>query len=316
MMEDDDSVLRLTDQFTLINLKSIVSQNGMAPALANHNSLVDNICESLINMQISDVEKQRLDSEVSHFFREHMQTKKNVTGDQRMEQIIHLINNIPGYELSYFQKMFMDEILKCMSPIIFGNPPAHELANLLKKYGQEPPKTRMMFGGTSRRGGKTDTLTLAAAALLACCPNVSILFFSIYIPTCEVACRTVYAWLKDWGFVVNQQVKKTKMTITFYNPQDITDVRTLIFISGQNKDVRKKIYLYLFFMYLFLYIFSCLPPSSFNKFLLFFSKKKNFNIYILLNLELFFKKKNLFLREREKWAQANQKHWKKKNTFH
>jgi len=244
----DDSILKLTDKFTLLNLKEMVSQNGPAPALANHNALVDNICGSLIDMQISDVEKQRLDSEVAHFFREHVKAKKAVTGDQRMEQIIHLVNNVPGYELSYFQKMFMDEILTCMSPIIFGNPPAHELANLLKKYGKEPPKTRITFAGTSRRGGKSDTLTLAAAAMLACCPNISILFFSIYIPTCQVACITVYAWLKDWGFVVNGQVKKNSMKITFYNPNDITDVRTIMFISGQNKDVR------LFFIYI-LYLF-------------------------------------------------------------
>jgi hypothetical protein len=114
----------------------------------------------------------------------------------------------------------------------------------LKKYGMTVPKTQMTFIGTSRRGGKTDIMTMCAAAILACVPYARVLYFSIFDKTCEVACNTVYQWLVDWGMRARIHSKSSlKITVYGDSPEDI---RSMIFINGQSENVSHTYYIYIY----------------------------------------------------------------------
>jgi hypothetical protein len=202
--------------------------------LCNYNDLVQEICESITRRNQQSEDNDCVKSSTTQFYQRYVHQTAAWTGDECMENIIKLSHNIPGYSMSYFQREFSKEMLECFSPLIFRNAPAHELALHLKKYSMEPPETHFVFCGTARRGGKTDTMTITAAAMIASVPNIDLLYFSLFSTTCELACTTTYRWLQDWGFA--HKVKKRKQRITFYG-DTAGDVRTLTFINGQNKDV-------------------------------------------------------------------------------
>jgi hypothetical protein len=205
-----------------------------APALVNHLPLVAELCDKLTQLHIDRVDRERLRSSEDQFFLDYVDRPTAWTGNKRMERIMQLCNNVPGYDLSPFQKMCLKEILQCMSPVIFGNPSANELAMYLRKYGMQVPRKKMVFIGTSRRGGKTDIMTMSAASMLATVPHLNLLYFSIYNLTCEVACSTVKQWLDDWGLGDRVHKRKLQLTVRGDTPDD---VRTIIFINGQTTDV-------------------------------------------------------------------------------
>jgi hypothetical protein len=206
----------------------------MVGHICNYNDLVQEICESITHRNQQSEENDCVKSSTTQFYQRYVHKAATWTGDECMENIIRLSNNIPGYSMSYFQREFSKEMLQCFSPLIFRNAPAHELALHLRKYGMEPPDTHFVFCGTARRGGKTDTMTITAGAMLASVPNINLLYFSLFSTTCELACTTTYRWLQDWGYAA--KIKKRKQQIRFYG-DSTGDVRTLTFINGQNKDV-------------------------------------------------------------------------------
>jgi hypothetical protein len=207
-----------------------------APAMVNHMPLVRELCGKLTETHLAHLDKERMRRSEDQFFLDYVDHQAQWTGSKRMERIIDMCNNVPGYYLSPFQKLCLREGLQCFAPLIFGNPPANELALLLKRYGLTAPKTKMLFIGTSRRGGKTDILTLLAAAILLNVPFVKLLYFSIFDHTCEVACNTVYQWICDLGFrhLVLRKSKK-KLVLKGDTPED---TRYIMFINGQSPDVR------------------------------------------------------------------------------
>lgn len=215
------------------------------PAMLNHMPLVRELCAKLGSAHHQRQDQKRTRRSEDLFMRDFVHRQVSWTGDQRMAKIMQMCNTLPGYDLSPFQKLCLKEMLQCMSPLIFGNPPAHELAMNLRKYGMEVPRTQMVFMGTSRRGGKTDIMTMCAAAILAVVPNAKLLYFSIYDRTCEVACNTVYRWLMDWkmGHLIRT---KSKLQITLQG-DSVDDIRVIIFINGQSPDV--SLFIYVFLLY-------------------------------------------------------------------
>jgi hypothetical protein len=206
----------------------------VAETLCNYNDVVQEICESITRRNQQSEDNDCVKSSTTQFYQRYVHKAASWTGDECMENIIKLSNNIPGYSMSYFQREFSKEMLQCFSPLIFRNAPAHELALHLKKYAMEAPEEHFVFCGTARRGGKTDTMTITAGAMLASVPNINLLYFSLFSTTCELACTTTFRWLQDWGF--GSKIKKRKQQIRFYGDTP-GDVRTLNFINGQNKDV-------------------------------------------------------------------------------
>jgi hypothetical protein len=202
--------------------------------LSNHNALVQEICESITTRYRQSEDNDRVKTSTEQFEQRYITRSTTWTGDEKMENIMKLCSNIPGYTYSYFQRKFNRMILECMSPLIFGNAPAHEFALHLRKYNMEPPDTQFAYGNTARRGGKTDAMTSTAAAMLASIPNVQILYFSLFKPTCQLACATAVKWLRDWGYQPN--IKTKSLQITFHGEQS-NDIRTLTFITGQNPNV-------------------------------------------------------------------------------
>lgn len=204
------------------------------PRLCNHNAIVQEICEAIALRYRQSEDNDRVKSSTDQFEQQYITRKTTWSGDEKMEHIMKLCSNIPGYSYSYFQRKFNRMILECMSPIIFGNAAAHEFALYLRKYNMVPPETQFSYGGTARRGGKTDAMTSTAAAMLASIPNISILYFSLFKPTCELACATTVKWLRDWGF--SASIKTKSLQIKFFGAAD-NDIRTITFITGQNPNV-------------------------------------------------------------------------------
>jgi len=217
------------------------------PGLINLNEEMMELA-STIESDYVDIEKQNHVPRSTEVFDEEHTRVPTYRSTDALERMFHLFHNIPGYRPSYFQRELFKESVQCFSPIILNDLSTVEMAAEMKKFDMTPPDYKFLFGGTSRRGGKTHTATITAADLLACVPNIPILYYSLYEKTCIAACNLTYEWLRAWGFVAAGRVKKTKLSIIFKGDSP-NDVRELVFFSGQNKNVY---YYYLFFIYYFL----------------------------------------------------------------
>lgn len=205
------------------------------PALTNFFPLVRETCDSLLKSHQQRVENVRLRRSEDQFLHDNAREQATWTGSQRMESIMHMCTTWANYELSAFQQMCLRKILECMAPVIFGNPPANELALHLRKHRMEVLGTQFVMIGTSRRGGKTDIMTMACAAMLAHVPHLQSLYYSLFDITCEAACNSVYKWLCEAG--LKSRIKsKRKNRIVLRGDAD-GDERTVVFLNGQNPDV-------------------------------------------------------------------------------
>jgi hypothetical protein len=212
-----------------------IHASSTMPMLANHLKQAEEACSAARAIKMRHMDKETLRMSEDQFMMDYIDKSNQWTGSLRMEKILYLCNNITGYVLSSFQKKCLKEMLQCMAPIIFGNPPASELAILIKKYNMKVPKTQMVFIGTGRRVGKTDSMCILVAAILCCVSNIKILFFSIYDRTCEVACNTVLGFITDFG-LASKVVAKSKLKLEMKGDCQ-GDIRSIIFLNGQNPDV-------------------------------------------------------------------------------
>jgi hypothetical protein len=167
------------------------------------------------------------------------QEEKIFNGAARAEKIIQLCTSIPGYTLSYFQRHCLDLIMGVIAPIIFKGCSAQELAEYMEKTRKKATKQRMMFLQTSRRSGKTDIITIVAAACLVVIPNLEMIAWSLYNETSELFGETVVRWLQDWGY--GNCYRKSKSRVRFFT-DDPRDFRVLRLLGSKNPHVK---YIYL-----------------------------------------------------------------------
>lgn len=168
------------------------------------------------------------------------------SGAERMDRIIHLATSLPGYELSYFQRCCMDEILRVVAPVVFKGCSAQDLADYFQKTNRKMTRKRMTFMITSRRSGKTDLLTIMAAIFLIVIPNVELLCWSLYNETAELFGRTMLKWIIDMGYGQYARASSNHVILTMSKD----DVRTIYTMGSQNPNVS-----YYLFLYICLYVY-------------------------------------------------------------
>jgi hypothetical protein len=164
-----------------------------------------------------------------------------------IKRILDLINNQQDYDLSQFQRLCLKQMIKCMAKIICENPPAHILSRLLEKYNMAMSKTRLVFLGTSRRGGKTDIMTMLVAAMMIVCRHCKLLYYSIQETTCILACTTVASWICRWGY--SDIIISKNATKIVLKGQDENDTRSCTFLTGNSPNVNIIHYIYIYIFY-------------------------------------------------------------------
>lgn len=156
-------------------------------------------------------------------------------GARRMEEMKAIIGRLPGYSLSYFQRMAFDAMLRCVAPAVFFDCGPDELAVYFKKNRWEPMHQRMMFMQTSRRMGKTDIMTITAALLLYIVPNNPMLAWSLFNDTSAEFGKTVVRWLEDMGCASNRILHNDKRVLVMGTGPH--DERLLTLLGAQNANV-------------------------------------------------------------------------------
>jgi len=209
-------------------------------ALVNLTKLLQEISCILITKRKSEVEKKVLHTSVDQFVI-YKALKVKVSGAERMERIIHLATSLPGYELSYFQRCCMDEIIKIVAPVVFKGCSAQDLAEYFQKTNKKMTRKRMCFLTTSRRSGKTDLLTIMAAIFLIVIPNVELLCWSLYNETSELFGRTMMKWITDMKYDHLGRASNDHVILKMAND----DIRTIYLMGSQNPNVS---YYYYFFI--------------------------------------------------------------------
>lgn len=218
----------------------VVLRMGM---LSNHTEFVNSICTLLKEKQMSTLERCQLRRTEEQFFKKFVnKTSKNVIEDS-LEKIYDLINNCPGYTLSFFQMKAVDEVLKCFLPNIIKSATSNQLAMIMKKHNMTPCETMLTFLACPRRGGKSDILTMLAGAMFVSVKNCEVLFFSLREGICIIACNLTMKWIVDWGRATG--IRKSKLKLYFKN-QDSSDQRIIEFVSLQGKNVTYFFYIFIF----------------------------------------------------------------------
>lgn len=155
-------------------------------------------CSSILNDYRKDMEGRRLVPTTARYLRAPVATYRAV-GAERMQRIILLCNTIPGYHLSNFQRLCLKSMLICIAPAVFHDCASDEQPNFFRKMGWEPMPQWMVFLQTSRRAGKTQIMTILAAALLLVVPELDILAWSLRNETSKGFGKTVKTWLEKMG---------------------------------------------------------------------------------------------------------------------
>jgi len=230
-------------------------------SLTNYSDAIGEICEKIQQMNISEIERGQTKTSVEFFYETTVDAYQNSQVEDRLGDILQLINSTPNYWLSWFQKQFIDLMIETVTPIIFQNVPANVMLNSLAKYGWLPPEFYMCHAETPRRIGKTVTMCAFNAALLAKVPGIRLLYFSLYERTCKQACKTVVDWLRRWGYFKSAcKIDHTAMSVTFTNERG-TEAQ-LVFMTGQNPDVSSILYIYIYFLRFFFPFFLSLLKTA------------------------------------------------------
>lgn len=158
--------------------------------------------------------------------------KPTSVGAQRMDAIISYIESVPGYELSIFQRMCLQEILPTIAPLIFGDD-TQGMIIYFRRFGWTPRRTKQVFLETARRSGKTDILTLVTAAVMRVYPNFTGIAWSLFNKTADLFGATVYKWLTIFGAT---NVRRSPEHV-IYEPEK-GDKRVLVLVGAQNPEVR------------------------------------------------------------------------------
>lgn len=206
---------------------------GGRSVIVNRSTVINETCTNIINANISEIEKEKTEGTFRYLHRNFIKKDGFLKQEDTISAMNRVINGVDGYDVSNFQQKLIDSVLRISSPRTYKEEPPHRLKKLLAKFKWDPPDTQIMFARTSRRMGKTDAITAAAAADLIFVPNIKILYFSLYEATCLVACQTVYAWLEKWGLT-----KGVKMNALSINYKDDNGNRSrIMFITSQNSNV-------------------------------------------------------------------------------
>lgn len=207
-------------------------RKGKLRATVNLTSLLFEIAAIMITERKSEVEKKILRPTVQQILLTRELVYKP-SGAERMDKIVHLATSLPGYELSYFQRCCMDQILKIVAPVVFKGCSAQDLADYFQKTNRVMTRKRMCFMTTSRRSGKTDLLTIMAAIFLIVIPNVELLCWSLYNETAELFGRTMLKWIIDLGY--GDFARASTNHVIFTRTRE--DVRTIYTMGSQNPNV-------------------------------------------------------------------------------
>lgn len=203
------------------------------PILVNRISTFKQVREEIKKKRQSAVEQEQLQNNVVSFFKECIDFDTKWEDDDILGKMSYLINNTPNYSLSNFQQQMIDCIFEIAAPVIYRTKSNERLLAILQKYGLMPCYQQIMMAKTSRRGGKTDTLTMCAALFLLFIPEIKILYFSLYEDTCRVACSTVYSWIQKWG--LTEKVHKSALHIRYVNKNGLESL--IMFITSQTTNV-------------------------------------------------------------------------------
>ncbi len=214
------------------------------PFLANHSLELSGLAEAVKASSINSSTTTKTAAQAIMDKYAHKQTTWEPS--KNLEKFINLLHSIPNYKPSYFQRLFYKAAGETISPMLLDGCSAEEQLAALNDLDMEPPETMFLMAETARRMGKTDALTQFAAGILASRPHASIMYVSLFEPTCKLACKTTYKWFCDWK--LEHRVTRTTMAITYYGDTP-DDVRTLEFFSGQSANVNS---IYIFYICLFI----------------------------------------------------------------
>lgn len=212
-------------------------------ALVTYGFEIAECCHYLIDNQVAKLSARQLLPSIKQF-QISANSKQQSVGAQRMDEIRHLISTLPGYTLSYFQRQGLDEILRCIAPSIFADCEPEEMALYFEKNRWKPVSHKMAFLQTSRRSGKTDLLTIVAAALLMVVPNVELMCWSLFNDTSEFFGKTVVRWLQDMGASSKRILHNAKRVLLFGDGDN--DERELTLLGAQNPNVRLFMFIYIY----------------------------------------------------------------------
>jgi len=220
------------------------------PFLANHFALISGLAAAIrSSVKESETGPQ---TAAGSLFNKYVNCQTKWEPSKNMEKFIGLLHSIPNYKPSYFQRLFYKATGEMISPVLLDGCNAEEQLAALQELDMEPQDTVFLMAETARRMGKTDALTQFAAATLATKPHVTIMYVSLYEPTCKLACKTTLKWLYDWK--LESRIRPTTMSITYYGDTP-DDIRTLEFFSGQSANVNT------IFIFIFIFIFF-MPPGT------------------------------------------------------
>jgi len=218
---------------------------------ADHLDFLNEMTNGIQKAQTTHLERIMTKGIVEAFFDDlnrRSNEKNGVTAnDDVIGTINKLIHNIDGYVFSGFQQEMMDEIFRMCSPILLRHLSDDKRLAILRKNNMLNPEQQLFFGKTSRRGGKTDTLTACAALFLIFVMELKMLYYSLYEDTCKVACATVISWLEKLGFQRYRDFTSSALEIKFLKTGS-----KIMFLTSQIPNVSIYIIIFLLFYY---YIF-------------------------------------------------------------
>jgi len=203
-------------------------------ALVTFGAEIAECCHFLVDEQVAELGTRQLMPSIRQFQISENRIQHSV-GAMRMDRIRILISCLPGYTLSYFQRQGLDEILRCIAPSIFADCEPEEMALYFEKNRWEPAPHKMTFMQTSRRSGKTDLLTIVAAALLFVMPNVMLMCWSLFNDTSAFFGKTVVRWLVDMGASPKRILHNDKRVLLYGDGDN--DERELTLLGAQNPNV-------------------------------------------------------------------------------
>lgn len=158
---------------------------------------------------------------------------------------VNFPSRIPDYELSYFQRTLFKAGIEIFAPVVMNGASSSDQLKIYKDHDIEQIDCNFLMGETGRRVGKTEIVTLKAAALLASTPNITIGFFSLFIPTCQISCDKVYDWLLLSGMTEEEIIVKTSLRIVV---KIQNSKREINFFTVQNANVNDMFFIFFCFI--------------------------------------------------------------------
>lgn len=219
----------------------------MKPKLLNYGVPIKEVCTKTLLTHISQLEKQQTESNVPFYFKRFLDFTSSNNEDDVMNKVYGIVTSIRGYPLNHFQRLFMDNILEVLSPVILRHVEGHKRARILRKYNMIEPLQNITHAETGRRIGKTVALCAVATGLLMAVKKIRILYFSLYEKTCKQTCKIIAEYMRLSGAGQNgTKLHATSMAIRYTDADG--NVSTIHFFTGQNADVN--LYIYLYFIYI------------------------------------------------------------------